>query len=131
MVKKSLMICLAVSTEYWRVTDRDTDRQSCCNNIVRGKIYCCIQAVSAQTEKVATVSRTSLRTPRDGTSLSYGPFIDWSWLLFAAQTALLFSAAQRLSYYSIDCCIIVSAEHLACLSHCCTVISIHHCARNN
>ena len=31
------MICLGVSTEYWRVTDRQTDRRTSCDSIVRAK----------------------------------------------------------------------------------------------
>jgi len=33
--KNSLRICLAISTEYRRVTDRQTNEQTSCNGIVR------------------------------------------------------------------------------------------------
>jgi len=40
MVTKILRICSAVSTEYRRVTDRETDRQTSCDGIVRAMHTC-------------------------------------------------------------------------------------------
>jgi len=40
--EKSLRICLAVSTEYWRVTDRQTDRQTDRHLAHHSRIMCSI-----------------------------------------------------------------------------------------
>jgi len=34
--ENSLIICLVVSTQYWCMTDRQTDRLTFCDSIVRG-----------------------------------------------------------------------------------------------
>jgi len=49
--EKSLTICSAVSTQYWRVTDGQTDRQTSCDSIGRA-----VPRIAVKTIKLLTTT---------------------------------------------------------------------------
>jgi len=71
------MICLAVSTQYWRVTDRRMDRQTSCDSIV-----CAMHSITLQkySDAISTIkSRGRIKCPSETTPTQLSNV--WQWHL--------------------------------------------------